>query len=138
MRYPSTSLAPAAAPEVRGAPDQGPGAPDPELLGEVVARVVTAAAPDRIILFGSGGRGSMAPHSDLDLLVVKSGEWERHAVDVAIRESLRGLGVPVDLVLATPAELERYGRSIGLVYLPALEEGRAIYESPGVQGARGP
>jgi hypothetical protein len=24
--------------------------------------------------------------------------------------------------------MERYGRSIGLVYLPALEEGRVIYE----------
>jgi uncharacterized protein len=69
----------------------------------------------------------MGPHSDLDLLVVKDGDWDRHEVDLAIRRSLRGLGIAIDLVLATPGELERYGRSIGLVYQPALEEGRVIY-----------
>jgi HEPN domain-containing protein/predicted nucleotidyltransferase len=106
----------------------GAGAPDPPLVAQVVKRIVAVAEPDRIILFGSGARGSMGPCSDLDLLVVKGGEWSRDAVDLAIRRSLRGMGVAVDLVLATPGELERYGRSIGLVYLPALEEGRVIYE----------
>jgi HEPN domain-containing protein/predicted nucleotidyltransferase len=103
--------------------------PDPALLGEVVARIVAAVAPDRIILFGSGVRGAMGPDSDLDLLIVKGGTWRRQDVDDAIRRSLRGLGVAIDLVLTTPADLERYGESIGLVYRPALEEGRAIYEA---------
>jgi HEPN domain-containing protein/predicted nucleotidyltransferase len=102
-------------------------APDPALLEQVVQRIVAAADPDRIILFGSGARGCMGPHSDLDLLVVKGGDWDRHEVDVAIRQSLRGLGITIDLVLATPGELERYGRSNGLVYQPALEEGQAVY-----------
>jgi HEPN domain-containing protein/predicted nucleotidyltransferase len=106
------------------------GGPDPELLSRIVERIVAAAAPDRIILFGSGARGAMGPDSDFDLLIVKSGEWERHDVDLAIRRSLRDLAVATDLVLATPAQLERYGRSIGLVYLPALEEGRVIYQAP--------
>jgi HEPN domain-containing protein/predicted nucleotidyltransferase len=119
-RYPSPSATPA-----RG------GAPDSALLGQVVERIVAAVGPDRIILFGSGVRGAMGPDSDLDLLVVKRGDWSRHEVDVAIRRSLRGLGLAIDLVLATPADLERYGRSIGLVYLPALEEGRVIYRKPG-------
>jgi HEPN domain-containing protein/predicted nucleotidyltransferase len=105
------------------------GAPDPELLSQIVERIVAAAAPDRIILFGSGARGGMGPDSDFDLLIVKSGEWERHDVDLAIRRALRDLAVATDLVLATPAQLERYSRSIGLVYLPALEEGRVIYEA---------
>jgi HEPN domain-containing protein/predicted nucleotidyltransferase len=111
-------------------PASSPGrdaAPDPALLQQVVERIVAAAAPDRILLFGSGARGCMGPHSDLDLLVVKDGDWDRHEVDLAIRRSLRGLGIAVDLVLATPGQLERYGRSIGLVYQPALEEGQVIY-----------
>jgi uncharacterized protein len=111
-------------------PASSPGrdaAPDPALLQQVVERIVAAADPDRILLFGSGARGCMGPHSDLDLLVVKDGDWDRHEVDLAIRRSLRGLGIAMDLVLATPGELERYGRSIGLVYLPALEEGQVIY-----------
>jgi HEPN domain-containing protein/predicted nucleotidyltransferase len=109
------------------------GAPDPALLERVVERIVATADPDRIILFGSSARGAMGPDSDLDLLVVKGGDWSRHEVDLAIRRSLGGLGVAIDLVLATPGELERYGRSIGLVYLPALEEGRTIYEGPAVR-----
>jgi HEPN domain-containing protein/predicted nucleotidyltransferase len=110
------------------APQRGGSPPDPALLGEVVARIVAAVAPDRIILFGSGARGDMSPASDLDLLIVKGGSWEPGDVDGAIRRSLRDLDVATDLVLATPAELERYGQSIGLVYLPALEDGRVVYD----------
>jgi HEPN domain-containing protein/predicted nucleotidyltransferase len=113
---------------------QSRSAPDPTLLTQVVERIVAAADPDRIILFGSGARGSMTVHSDLDLLVVKGGEWSQDEVDRAIRRSLGGLGVAIDLVLATPGELERYGQSIGLVYLPALEEGRTIYDTPASRG----
>jgi HEPN domain-containing protein/predicted nucleotidyltransferase len=111
------------------APERGGSPPDPALLGEVVERIVAAVAPDRIILFGSGARGDMSPDSDLDLLIVKAGSWDSGELDGTIRDSLRDLGVATDLVLATPAELERYGRSIGLVYLPALEEGRVVYDA---------
>jgi hypothetical protein len=45
----------------------------------------------------------------------------------AIRRGLRGFGAPVDIVVATPGELERYGASPGLVYHPALTEGRELY-----------
>lgn len=110
-------------------PQRGGSPPDPALLSVVIERIVAAAAPDRIILFGSGARGDMAPESDLDFLIVKGGSWEPGEVDAAIRGALRDIGVATDLVLATPAELERYGRSIGLVYLPALEEGRVVYDA---------
>jgi hypothetical protein len=45
----------------------------------------------------------------------------------AIRRALDSLDVGVDLVIATADDLARYGRSIGLVYRPALEEGRELY-----------
>ena len=44
------------------------------VLREVVRRVVEAAEPDRIILFGSAARGQMGRDSDLDLLVIKGGK----------------------------------------------------------------
>src|SRR5438067_856126 len=40
------------------------------VLQDIVARVVAAARPQKIILFGSAARGSMGPNSDVDLLVV--------------------------------------------------------------------
>lgn len=43
-----------------------------EVLDQIIQRVVAVAQPDTIILFGSAARGEMGPHSDVDLLVVKS------------------------------------------------------------------
>jgi uncharacterized protein len=50
------------------------GQPDPAILADVVKRVVDAAAPEKIVLFGSAARGTMGPDSDLDLLVIKGGQ----------------------------------------------------------------
>jgi predicted nucleotidyltransferase len=40
-------------------------------LRELVGRILTAARPDRIILFGSAPTGAMTRDSDIDLLVVE-------------------------------------------------------------------
>jgi uncharacterized protein len=101
--------------------------PDAAVLDDLVERIVHAVQPDRIILFGSAAKGRMGPHSDLDVLVVKSGEYRRIEVMHAIRRELRGFTHAVDLVVATPAELERYGDCFALVYYPALREGRELY-----------
>lgn len=44
--------------------------PNPQLIEQLVRRIVEVAHPLRIILFGSAARGEMGPHSDLDVLVV--------------------------------------------------------------------
>ena len=46
-------------------------APDQTELDAIVASIVKAVDPERIILFGSGARGTMNDESDLDILVVK-------------------------------------------------------------------
>ena len=46
-----------------------------ETLQEIVRRIVETAQPERIILFGSAARGEMGSHSDVDLLVIKRGEF---------------------------------------------------------------
>ena len=47
------------------------------VLDTVIERIVEVADPERILLFGSGARGEMGPHSDFDLLVVKSNVHRR-------------------------------------------------------------
>ncbi len=101
---------------------------DQETLDEIIRRVVEVAEPERIVLFGSAGRGDMGPHSDVDLLVVAKG-GDRWDVTTRVYERLAGVGVPVDAVLVTPGDLERYKDSLGLVYKPALAEGRVVYEA---------
>ncbi|HEX2166451.1 MAG TPA: HEPN domain-containing protein [Longimicrobiales bacterium] len=101
--------------------------PDRALLAEAVARVIHVASPERIILFGSGARGTMGPHSDLDLLVVTEKADDEGELEGDIHEALAGLKTSFDIVTVTPTDLARYGRSSALVYRPALEEGRVVY-----------
>ena len=97
-----------------------------QLLNRLVRRIVEKAHPDRIILFGSAARGDAGPDSDLDVLVVKRGVHRRRlAMD--LYEELADLGVAVDIIVATPEDLERYGRSPALVLGPALREGKVVY-----------
>lgn len=101
--------------------------PDRKALGEIIKRVVEVAQPDKIILFGSAARGEMGPNSDIDLLVVKSGRFNRDRVTRDIYRHLSGAGAAVDVVLATAEDIRRYGDSPYLVYYPALREGKIIY-----------
>jgi predicted nucleotidyltransferase len=103
------------------------GRPDKKVLDEIVQRVVEAAQPDKIILFGSAARGEMRPKSDIDLLVIKSGKFNYWKLLTAIDRHLSGDFPAVDVVLATPEDIQRYGDSPYLIYYPALREGKVIY-----------
>ena len=102
--------------------------PDQPTLEEVVRRIVEVARPEKIILFGSGARGEMGPHSDLDLLIVKDGV---DALDLMgrIYRNLRGVGAAVDAIVVSPRDVERYRNSHALIIKPALREGTVIYEA---------
>ena len=93
---------------------------------QLVARIVAAAHPQRIILFGSAARGEAGRHSDVDVLVVAPEGAHRRKTAQAIYRGLLGLGVPVDVVVATPSDLEDYRDSPGLVYRAALREGKEL------------
>ena len=104
------------------------GKPDPAILADVIKRVVEAADPEKIVLFGSAARGTMGPDSDLDLLVIKGGKFNRHRVTTAIYRHLSG-EIGVDAVVVTPEEVERYRDAHCLVICPALREGKVVYEA---------
>ena len=103
---------------------------DRAILDEIVRRVVEVAQPDRIILFGSAARGDMGPDSDMDLLVVKSGVPHRRRLAQEIDHSLRGIRMPVDIVVVTPEEVEKYRDTVGPIIRPALREGKEVYRAP--------
>ena len=100
----------------------------PEVLDDVVHRVVAAADPERLILFGSAVRGEMRPERDLDLLVIKAGNYDYHRIISDIYKSVAGANIPVEIVLIAPEQAERYKDSFCLVVHPALKEGKVIYD----------
>ena len=97
-----------------------------EILQEIVRRIVEVAKPKKIILFGSAAREEMGPDSDLDFLVIKSSKNRRKTAR-KIRRRLIGIGIPKDIIVATPEDIERYKDTIGLIYRPALKEGKVLY-----------
>ena len=100
---------------------------DPAILADVVKRIVAAAEPEKIVLFGSAVRGEMGPDSDLDLLVIKGGRFNRHRVSTAIYRNLSG-EIGADAVV-TPEEVERHRDTHCLVIRPAMGEGTVVYEA---------
>jgi len=99
----------------------------PEVLARIIQRIVDVAQPDKIILFGSAARDEMGPNSDVDLLIVKAAAHRRRLAQT-IYINLIGVGSPVDVIVVTPEDIERYGNAIGLVLDTALKNGRIVYE----------
>lgn len=71
----------------------------------------------------------MRPHSDVDVLVVKSGAFDQSQLLGDIYMNLHGVGQAVDVILVTPEQVERYRDTHCLIIAPALREGRAIYHA---------
>src|SRR5882724_4591228 len=102
------------------------GKPDPAILADTIKRVVEAAAPEKIVLFGSAARGTMGPNSDVDLLVIKGGKFNRDRLTCEIYRHLSGADAAIDVVVVTPEEVDRYRNSHCLVICPAIREGKVV------------
>lgn len=100
---------------------------DPRTTDDLINRIVDAVHPLRIVVFGSAAQGQMGPDSDIDVMVVMpDGTHCLNATQHLYRRMI-GFGSPVDIVVATPAVLERHKDNRGLIYRTILAEGREIY-----------
>jgi len=56
--------------------------PNAQHIDQIVNTIVSAVAPDKVILFGSHARGEQRKNSDVDLLILKKGlKNERELTD---------------------------------------------------------
>ena len=100
-----------------------------ELIDEATSRIVAAAQPLRIILFGSAARGEMGPDSDLDILVVMPDGADRLATAGKLHRALRGLGCAKDIVVVLQSDVESHGDNPYMVIHTALTQGREVYHA---------
>ena len=103
--------------------------PAADELRAAVETVVARLHPDQIVLFGSGARGEMHEHSDLDLLVIKEpdrGDGTRHH-----RLTCRGTRREIDVLVSSRSKAEAGREYAGNVRGAALETGRTVYTRKG-------
>jgi len=98
-----------------------------KVIESLVQSIVEAVHPLKIILFGSYARGETNPDRDIDVLVVMpEGVHCRRTAQLLYRQ-IRGLGVPFDMLAATPDDLEKHKDNIGLIHQAVPQEGKEIY-----------
>ena len=98
-------------------------------IDQLVKSVVEAVKPLKIILFGSAARDDATIESDVDFLVVMPEGIHRRETARYLYRHLGATGIPVDILVATPSDLERHKNNIGLIYRTVLSEGKEIYAS---------
>ena len=103
--------------------------PDPKQLDELVRRIVEAAQPLRIILFGSAARGEMGRHSDLDVLVVMPDGCHTREIAMMLYGRMRGFPYAADILVFKESDVRQYGSNPYLVIHDALTEGKELYRA---------
>jgi uncharacterized protein len=104
------------------------------IIRDIVKAVVEVSDPDRIILFGSAARGEAGPDSDVDLLVVESEssfrDGSRRSEAGRIRKALRRFPVPIDVLIFTPEEVEKWKSAVNHIIARSMREGKVLYDRP--------
>jgi len=100
-----------------------------EILNEVRRRLIEAAHPEKIILFGSYARGDFDKHSDLDVLVILREARNRFDEMARLYGVLRGIGMPTDIIVYTSDQVEARKNLRGTMLYHALVEGRILYDA---------
>jgi predicted nucleotidyltransferase len=87
-----------------------------------------SSRPARVILFGSYARGQAREDSDIDFLVVEPRVAARRAEIVRLRCALLDLDVPIDVLVASEAQLDDWSSIPGTVFHEAVTRGRVLVD----------
>jgi len=97
-------------------------------INEVIAKIATTFNPDKIILFGSYANGVQNDDSDLDILIVQDSDLPMHKRGFDIRMSLRGILIPMDILIYTKSEFEQEKNKNFSFLNSAMKNSKIMYE----------
>ena len=98
-----------------------------QAIREAVDRIVAAARPSKVIVFGSQARGGADEASDLDLLVIEPKLVDRYREMMRLRKAVGPIGGGADVLVCSEEEAERRGRVPDtVVYWPSRRAGSSM------------
>jgi predicted nucleotidyltransferase len=102
----------------------------PEKVEAVIQKIVEICRPVKLVLFGSYVKGAANVNSDLDVLVISPDGIENPRKEsIRIRRALRGITMPMDILVVPQSKWETLKDVPGLIYREASINGRIVYES---------
>ena len=99
-----------------------------ETIRNAIDRLIGVAKPQKIYLFGSYARGDAREQSDLDFLVVERALRNRRKEMVRLRDAIRSMRIPVDILVVSESTFAEWADVPGTVVHKAKTEGRLCYE----------
>ncbi len=97
---------------------------DEPTISKAVELLRQAAPGATIILFGSYARGDASDDSDLDFLVVEPEVKDGWGEMVRLRDALRPLRIPVEVLATSRKTFEHWADTPGTVLYEAAQEGK--------------
>ncbi len=102
-----------------------------EITVKKAAELLLKAAPRAtVILFGSYARGDAGENSDVDFLVVEPSVTARRNEMIRLRDVLRPLRIPVDVLVVSQDTYDAWVDTPGTVLYEAAKEGRLFRALP--------
>lgn len=99
-----------------------------EDIEKIVSTIAAHYRPEKIILFGSYARGNATEESDLDLLVIKETGLPRHKRAREIHKLFNPYPAPMDILVYSPDEIEKWRSVKASFVFQALEHGVVVYD----------
>ena len=101
----------------------------PEQIQHAVERLVKAANPSKVILFGSYACGDATEDFDLELMVIEPEVPNKFEEMVRLRNTMGDVGIGVDVLVYSDSEASRRSQVPGTLLCWAFREGKVLYDA---------
>ncbi len=98
-------------------------------IDSVVNKIAVNYQPEQILIFGSYAQDTANDNSDLDLLIIKDSDLPQDKRNFEVRKLLKGVMIPVDILVYTPKEIELYKNEKFTFLNHALKTTKIVYDS---------
>ncbi len=89
--------------------------------------ITTKIKPNKLILFGSQATDKASKDSDIDLLFIFDKIESKIKEKRKIREAMKDIAMPKDIIVATKEEFDFYKNQTGSIFKEANEKGIVLW-----------